>query len=139
MIVLDTNVVSELLRPEPDPNVRTWFDSQDDGEMFLTAVTEAELRFGVEIMPEGQRRERKMGAVESILSLGFQNRILPFDHGAAWEYAKVAAGLRAVGRPAHQYDGLIAAIARSHNAEMATRNVKHFEGCGLQVINPWNQ
>ena len=138
MILLDTNVISELMRAEPAQIVLDWFGQRDAANLFISAVTEAELRTGVAILPEGQRRDRLQAAIDAMIDLDFQARILPFDSPAAKAYAEIAAQRRAAGRPIAEADCQIAAIARATAAPIATRNVKDFDGCGVRVINPWN-
>lgn len=138
MILLDTNVVSELMRAEPAQIVLDWFGQHDASDLFITAVTEAELRTGVAILPDGQRRHRLQLAIDAMIDQDFQGRVLPFDSLAAKAYAEIAAQRRAVGRPIAEADCQIAAIARATDAPIATRNVKDFDGCGVRVINPWN-
>lgn len=137
MIVLDTNVVSELTRLVPSPVVLEWFARQPRSELFLTAVSEAELRYGVEILPAGRRRDALAAAIERMLWQSFTERILPFDSDAAGLYAVIAAGRRGTGASISQADCQIAAIARSRGAAVATRDVEGFSGCGIEVINPW--
>ena len=137
MIVLDTNVVSELARPAPDPSVLEWLGEQPPGDVFLSAVTEAELRYGVATMPRGRRRETLLATLEEFLEGDFAGRILAFDTVAAQAYATVAADRRAAGRPIAPFDCQIAAIARSLAASVATRDTGGFEGCGIDVIDPW--
>ncbi|HWS75834.1 MAG TPA: type II toxin-antitoxin system VapC family toxin [Quisquiliibacterium sp.] len=137
MIVLDTNVLSELLRPVPAPEVEAWLSAQDGTAIFFTTVGEAELRHGVAILPAGRRRNALSAAIESILEEDFRDRILPFDRAAARAYAAIAADRRAAGRPISQFDCQIAAIARANGAAVATRNVGDFGGCGIEVIDPW--
>ena len=137
MIVLDTNVVSELMRPLPDSAVERWVAGRAATILFLTAISEAELRFGVAIMPAGQRRDVLESEVEAMLRDDFAGRVLPFDSDAARAYAEVAASCRAAGRPVTQSDGQIAAIARSRGMAVATRNVRHFEGMAVDVVDPW--
>ena len=137
MIIVDTNVVSELRRPAPDMSVVGWFARQPEEDLFLTAVSEAELRYGIEILPAGQRRTRLAMATERMLQQYFAGRILPFDSDAALAYATIAAARRAEGDPISQADCQIAAIARSRGAAVATRYVSDFSGCGIDVINPW--
>ncbi len=137
MIVLDINVVSELLRPAPAKQVETWLALQDGAAVYFTAVGEAELRQGVAILPAGKRRTALSKAIESILSEDFRDRILPFDRAAAIAYAAIAGERRAAGRPISQFDCQIAAIARAHEAAVATRNTGDFSGCGIAVIDPW--
>lgn len=137
MVVLDTNVVSELMRPTPDPVIASWIAERATSSLFLTAVTEAELRFGLAIMPTGKRREGLASALERMLKAGFANRILPFDSRAAHAYAEIAAARRRVGRPIPETDCQIAAIARSRGMAVATRNVRDFEDAGIEVYVPW--
>mgnify|MGYP002631769747 CR=1 FL=1 len=137
MIILDTNIVSELLRPSPEPKVEAWLAAQNGAEVFLTAVTEAELRYGVAILPEGMRRAAIADAVEGMLLEDFRDRVLPFDSLAAASYAMIDSQRRRAGRPISQFDCQIAAISRVHDAAVATRNAAHFEGCGIGVIDPW--
>ena len=137
MIILDTNIISELLRKTPDPKVEAWLAAQEGAEVHLSAVTEAELRLGVAVMPAGRRRSALASMMEDILQEDFRARILPFDSSAAVAYAAIAAERRAAGRLISQFDCQIAAIARAHDAAVATRNARDFEGCGIAVIDPW--
>lgn len=139
MIILDTNVVSELFRASPAPAVETWLADQVGADMYLTAISEAELRYGVSIMVDGQRQRLLALAVDGVLREDFRRRILPFDSAAALEYASIGAERRAAGRPMSQFDCQIAAIARSLGASIATRNVSDFEGCGVEIIDPWHR
>ena len=138
MIVIDTNVVSELMRARPDPAVLAWFAGHAAEVLFLTAVSEAELRTGAAILPAGQRRDRLVRAIDAMIDQDFAGRILPFDSPAARSYAEIAAARRATGKPIMDADCQIAAIAVSCGAAIATRNVKDFGGCGIEVINPWD-
>lgn len=138
MILLDTNVISELMRAEPAQTVLDWFGQHEAADLFISAVTEAELRAGVAYLPEGQRRDRLQLAVDAMIDQDFQGRILPFDTVASRPYAEIAARRRAAGRPIAEADCQIASIARATDAPLATRNVKDFDGCGIRVINPWN-
>jgi toxin FitB len=137
MILLDTNVVSELMRPEPSPVVDNWVSARPAAGMFISAVTEAELRYGLALLPDGQRRRRLLAQAEAMLAEDFAGRILPFDRAAAAAYAPIAAGRRRSGRPISQADAQIAAIAASRGAAIATRNVSDFAECGISVLNPW--
>jgi predicted nucleic acid-binding protein len=137
MIIVDTNVVSELLRPKPNPRVEQWLSAQDGLTIYLTSVSEAELRYGLAIMGNGTRRAALVDAVDRILREDFAGRILPFDSDAALSYAIIAAARRTAGRPIAQADCQIAAIARARGAVVATRNTSDFEGCGVDQINPW--
>ena len=137
MFVLDTNVVSELMRERPDPVVLGWMDKQLTDTLLVTAVTEAEIRTGIAILPEGERRRGLAAAAERLFGVLFAERVLPFDSDAAQAYATLAAERRAAGRPMSQADCQIAATALSRGVPVATRDVGGFEGCGIDVINPW--
>lgn len=137
MIILDTNVVSELILPAPNANVSGWVDQQLRRDLFLTAISEAELRYGIEILPEGRRRDALLAGIEGMLREDFTGRVLPFNRAAARAYASIAAERRAAGRPINQADCQIAAIARSLGASVATRDSAGFEGCGIEVVDPW--
>jgi predicted nucleic acid-binding protein len=137
MILLDTNVVSELMRPAPSAAVETWVSGQPAAGMFLSAITEAELRYGLALLPDGQRQRRLLAQAEAMLAEDFAGRILPFDSAAAVAYASIATARRRSGRPISQADAQIAAIAASRGAAIATRNVADFEGCGIAVLDPW--
>jgi predicted nucleic acid-binding protein len=138
MILLDTNVISELMRAEPAQIVLDWFGKHDAADLLISAVTEAELRTGIAVLPEGQRRDRLQRALDAMIDQDFQTRVVPFDSRAAKAYAEIAAQRRAAGRPIAEADCQIAAIARATNASVATRNVKDFDGCSISLINPWN-
>ena len=137
MIILDTNVVSELLRPAPSPAVEAWLAAQDGATVFFTAIGEAELRLGVATLPAGRRRTSLGEAIDAMLEEDFRSRILPFDTAAAQAYAAIAASRRAAGRPISQFDCQIAAIAHIRQAVLATRNTADYEDCEIEVINPW--
>ncbi len=138
MILLDTNVISELMRANPAQEVLDWFGRQGATGLFISAVTEAELRTGVAILPEGQRRDRLQAALDGMIAEDFADRVLPFDSPAARTYAEIASVRRTAGRPITEADCQIAAIAKAAGAPVATRNVKDFDGCGVDVINPWD-
>ena len=137
MVILDTNVVSELMRDTPDEHVYRWILEQAASEVYLSAITEAEIRAGIAVLPEGRRRRGHEAAAERILANEYSHRILPFDSLAARSFAVILAKRRTAGRPTQTADGMIAAIARSVGMAVATRNVADFEGCGIEVINPW--
>jgi predicted nucleic acid-binding protein len=139
MIVLDTNIISELLRPAPNKQVEAWLSAQDGENVYFTTVGEAELRYGLALLPAGKRRNALSKAVEEILDEDFQDRILAFDRAAARAYAVIAAARRSTGRPISQFDCQIAAITRTNEAILATRNTADFEGCGIRLIDPWKQ
>jgi predicted nucleic acid-binding protein len=138
MILLDTNILSELMRPTPEAAVEQWLADQPAASVFISAITEAELRYGLALMPPGKRRSALAVEIENMLGEDFSGRILPFDSPAAVAFAEIAAERRQAGRPISQADAQIAAIARSRGAALATRNVPDFEGCGVEIINPWN-
>lgn len=137
MYLIDTNVASELMRPEPMTAVAAWIAERDAQEMYLTAVSEAELRYGVAILPAGKRRSALEAAMARWFDQGFIGRILPFDSAAARAYAEIAAGRRDAGRPIGEADCQIAAICRSRGAVLVTRNVRDFEDTGVKIIDPW--
>ena len=137
MVLLDTNVVSELMRAAPSREVLVWMDELPPRELFVTAVTEAEVRTGITILPAGARRRGLAEAAERTLGGLFAGRILLFDSSAARAYAEIAASSRATGRPISQSDCQIAAIARSRSMAVATRNVRDFSETGIEVIDPW--
>jgi predicted nucleic acid-binding protein len=137
MILLDTNVLSELMRPAPEKIVERWLASQPDASLFISAITEAELRYGAALLPPGKRRTTLASLIEAMLAEDFPGRILPFDSAAATSFAQIAATRRQAGRPISQPDAQIAAIAHSRGAILATRNVPDFEGCSIPTINPW--
>ena len=137
MIVLDTNVVSELMRPAPSPAVVSWVSRRDAATLFFSAVGEAELRLGVATMPASRRRNEIEEAIEAMLREDFAGRVLPFDSAAARAYAEIAATRRAAGRPVATIDAQIAAIAHSQNMAVATRNTRDFTGTGIDLANPW--
>ena len=139
MILLDTNILSELMRPTPEKGVEQWLADQPDASVFISAITEAELRYGVALLPAGKRRSALAVVIEDMLAEDFTSRILPFDSAAAVAFAEIAAARRQTGRPIAQADAQIAAIARSRGAALATRNVPDFDGCGIDVVNPWTR
>jgi predicted nucleic acid-binding protein len=137
MILLDTNVISELLRKRPEPAVAEWLDKQPREELWTASVVLAELLSGISLMPTG-RRQRALGEeVERMISVDFQDQILDFDLPAAREYGEVLAARSKIGRPIREFDAQIAAIARVHHATVATRDLNRFVSCGLNVIDPW--
>ena len=137
MIILDTNVLSELMKSQPDKSVVRWVGRRQATNLFITSLTQAEILYGLEILPAGKRRTALKKAAKSMFELDFIGRILPFDTKAAQLFATIAAERRKIGRPISQVDAQIAAITRFHNATLATRNVDDFHECGIEIINPW--
>ncbi len=136
-VLLDTNVVSELIRKAPDPAIETWAAGHALEDLFFSAVGEAELRYGAAILPAGRRRESLVRDIEAMLSDAFDGRVLPFDSRAARAYADIAAMRRSAGRTVPPADCQIAAIARSRDMAVATRNVRDFEDIEIKVVDPW--
>lgn len=138
MIVLDTNVLSELMRPQPAPEVVNWVAGVPAGTIYTTSITEAEILHGVLLLPAGKRREAILRAARSLFAELLAGRVLPFGSASALEYARIATERRSQGRPITQFDAQIAAICKSENASLlVTRNIADFEGCGVNVFNPW--
>jgi predicted nucleic acid-binding protein len=136
VIILDTNVISELMRVEAAPKVKQWLLNCPERELFTTAITEAEIFFGIELLPTGKKRNQLAEAALFTFE-DFQGRILAFDSRAAHAFGKIAAERRAKGKSIGETDAQIAAIALSHGARLATRDVSDFQGCGITVVNPW--
>jgi predicted nucleic acid-binding protein len=137
MIVLDTNVISEVLRPAPQPAVLHWLAAQPRASLFTTTVTQGEVLYGIRVLSDGKRRRGLWDAVKRIFSEDFAGQVLDFDSDAADMYAEIAASRRMAGKPISQFDAMIVAMARSRGASLATRNVSDFEDCGVDVVNPW--
>ena len=138
MIVLDTNVLSEVMRRVPSARVLAWLAAQPAEGLFTTTVTQAEILYGLELLPQGKRRSALEAAVAEVFGDDFAGRILPFDAAAAAMFGKIAAARQKLGRPIAQFDAQVAAIARSRAASVATRNTADFRHCGVVVLNPWN-
>ena len=136
MIVLDTNVVSEAMRPDPDPSVRAWLDEQVAETLYLSSITLAELLFGIGALPVGRRKNVLSRTLDGLLTL-FEERVLAFDTHAARHYADVAVKARDAGKGLPTPDGYIAAIATAHGFIVATRDTGPFEAAGVAFINPW--
>ena len=137
MIILDTNVVSEPLKPAPEPKVLAWLDNQVAETLYLTSVNLAELLAGIETLPVGRRRTDLHRALTEQMMPLFERRILPFDKKAAEAFARINASTRALGNPISFADGMIAAIASVHGFILATRNENDFKAAGIGLINPW--
>ena len=137
MIILDTNVLSELMKPQPEPKVIDWLREQPSSSLFTTSITQAEVHLGICLLPEGKRRTAIQEAAGEMFREDFAGRILAFGNQEALLYAELAARRRGLGKPISQSDAQIAAIARSTGARLATRNGADFEECGLEILNPW--
>lgn len=141
MIVLDTNVLSELMRPAPDAKVCDWFDAQVPGQLWISSITVAEILLGIARLPEGKRKTGLRQMADELFAVDFAGRIIPFDNLAASHYAELAAAREMAGKPISMADAQIAAICKSAPngfAALATRNSKDFIGLGLILINPWS-
>jgi predicted nucleic acid-binding protein len=137
MIVLDTNVLSETLRPKPADSVRRWMIEQPAPNLFTTSICEAEILYGLALIPAGRRCTALQREIVAIFGETFLGRILPFDSPAARAFAQIAATRRNHGRPISDLDAQIAAITSSHGATLATRNTDDFADCGIRLVNPW--
>ena len=137
MTILDTDVLSELMRPSPSPRVVAWVAIQPATELFTTSITEAEIFYGIELLAKGKRREGLLVAAEAMFAEDLAGRVFGFESDAARSFSKIAAERRALGRPISHADAQIAAIARMRSAKLATRNVEDFEDCGVDVVDPW--
>lgn len=136
MIVLDTNVISEAMKPEPDPAVRAWLNEQSAETLYLTTVTLAELMFCIAALPNGKRKDMLSEALDGLMAL-FRGRILPFDADAASKYAELAVTARTAGHGFPVPDGYIAAIAVSQGYQVASLDMAPFEAANVGVVNPW--
>lgn len=138
MIILDTNVVSEAMKPEPNPAVRSWLNDQAAETLYLSSVTLAELLFGIAALPAGKRKDMLALTLDGLMGL-FRDRVLPFDTDAARHYAQLAVTAKTGGRGFPTPDGYIAAISASRGFIVATRDTAPYEAVGVSVINPWNE
>lgn len=138
MIILDTNVISAFMREPPDAAVLHWLDRQPRASVWTTAITILETRFGLEMMPDGRRRAALSQALERLVDEKLERRIAPFDAAAAQETATLMGGRRRRGEPRELRDSMIAGIALARRATLATRNLRHFDDAGLEVVNPWD-
>lgn len=137
MIILDTNVLSELMKPKPTTKVVDWMAAQPAASLYTTSMTQAEILHGLMLLPLGRRRSALEAAATSMFAEDFGGRILGFGSDAAPPYAQIASDRRRAGRPISHFDAQIAAIARFMGAAVATRNTADFDGCGVTVVDPW--
>jgi predicted nucleic acid-binding protein len=137
MIILDTNVLSELMRPKPSPRVVKWVGNQPQAQLFTTTITEAEIFYGIELLAKGERRGELLEAAEAMFGEDLAGRIFSFESDSARVFSRIAAMRRALGKPISYADAQIAAIAQVRRAKLATRNVEDFQDCGIHVIDPW--
>jgi predicted nucleic acid-binding protein len=137
MIILDTNVVSELMKQAPAGSVATWVNARPAASLYTTSITQAEILHGIMLLAPGRRRSALEAAAASMFAQDFEDRILGFDADAALPYARIASSRRRAGRPISQFDAQIAAIARSAGAALATRNLADFADCGVKLLDPW--
>ena len=139
MIILDTNVVSALMQREPEPRVVAWLDRQPARSIWITTISLFESHFGLALLPKGKRRLTLEAAFEQVLQDDIERRVLPFDTAAALQAASLAAARQRAGRPVDVRDTQIAGIALANRASIATRNLRHFEGLDVAVVDPWAQ
>jgi len=137
VILLDTNVISELMRPTPDAYVQAWIDDKDLPELATTSVNLAEIGYGIALLPEGRRKDAMQSAAENVFARLFGDSVLPFDAPAAGIYSELAAAHRHAGRSVGILDLQTAAIAKIHDFALATRNTRHFANCGIELIDPF--
>ncbi len=137
MIVLDSNVISELMRPEPHAGVLRWVAAQPRAELHTTRINQAEILYGIAALPEGRRRAALAAAADAMFAEDFAGRILPFDAAAAACYPGIVVVRRRAGNPIEGFDALIAATALAAGADVATRDIGGFTGCGIRLIDPW--
>ena len=137
MVILDSNVLSETLKPAPSPSVAAWFQATNRSSIYTTAITMAEVLYGVEVLPNGDRKRALAAAALKIFEVEMTGRILDFTEDAARAYASILAKRRSQGRPMTYMDAMIASIALSRQAALATRNARAFEGCGVRLVNPF--
>jgi predicted nucleic acid-binding protein len=137
MIIVDTNIISEMMKPSPSTNVMAWFDRQEVTQLFVTTITIAEISYGINVLPNGNRRDLLENAFDKALRAAFEHRILSFDENSAHLYGKIMSRRKALGQPLSIPDGQIAAIASANSCSVATRNTNDFTECGVDLINPF--
>lgn len=138
MILLDTNILSELMKERPAEQVVSWMNQQPASTLAVSAITEAEIFYGIALLTDSKRKEMLRAAAAAMFAEDFSGRVLPFDSAAAHKFAELAANRRLIGRPISQADAQIAAIATANGTSLATRNTSDFEKCGVKLIDPWN-
>jgi predicted nucleic acid-binding protein len=139
MILLDTNVLSEVMKPKPDGRVARWMAAQSATTLYVSSIAQAEILHGILLLPAGKRRKALETAAKGMFEEDFQGRILAFDSDAAYRYARIAVDRRRLGRPISHFDAQIAAIASTASATLATRDAADFDGCGIKIIDPWKE
>lgn len=137
MVVLDTNVISELMRPAPHPAVLAWVAAQPRPTLYTTSISQTEILYGIAVLPEGGRRAALVAAAEAMFAEDFAGRVLSYGGNAAAHYAAIVTARRRAGNPIEAFDALIAAAARAAGAGVATRDTGGFAGCGLTLVDPW--
>jgi predicted nucleic acid-binding protein len=137
MVVVDTNVISEVMRLQPSPAVLNWLNSQESNLLFVTTVTLAEIGYGLRVLPDGLRQRQLQTRFEQFIAQAFEERVLDFTAPAARAYAEIMGHRKETGRAMSLPDGKIASIALAHGFALATRNIKDFEDCGIELINPF--
>jgi predicted nucleic acid-binding protein len=137
MIILDTNVLSELMKNRPSPEVTAWFYERPLIDLYTTAITEAEIFYGIELLEHGTRRQKLLMAAESLFDIDLRGRVIGFDSDAARIFSQIAARRRLQSKPISNPDAQIAAIVQLHSAALATRDVTDFSDCGIAVVDPW--
>ncbi|MGH3826999.1 MAG: type II toxin-antitoxin system VapC family toxin [Pseudonocardiaceae bacterium] len=137
MIIIDTNVVSELMKPSPDPIVRDWVRARRGSDLYTTSITLAEIRYGIERLPTGRRRDLLKATADDVFA-AFDEQVLSFDAAAAAHYPTIVTRRDRAGLPIDGFDAQIASICRSHDAALATRNLKDFHDTGIGVLDPWH-
>lgn len=139
MIIVDTNVISELMRPLPEKRIIDWMDSQQSSQLAITSITKAEILYGIGILPEGKRKKQLATAAAGMFKSDFKGRIFPFDTQSAEHFAEIVMNREKLGRQISLADGQIAAICSAGKHTLATRNIKDFEDTGIALINPWKE
>lgn len=137
MIILDTNIISEMMKPSPSDNVISWLDQEEVSKLYITTITIAEISYGINALPEGNKRVLLAEAFSKTILTGFEHRIYPFDESSAYLYGKIMADRKVKGRPLSIPDGQICAIALSCDCVIATRNIRDFADCGIDIVNPF--